>query len=64
MKILGYKGLNHIFAIKKLFGEIITSECKYNVKNNSIFITLIKRENKSWTQMAYKEDKVQLYLLS
>ena len=58
MKIRGYRNQNHILAIKKLYGEILPSDCKYILKNNSITITLIKKENKSWTQIHFKEDKV------
>jgi len=64
MKIRGYKSQNHIFAIKKLFAEIIPADCKYILKNNSITITLIKKENKSWSQIHFKEDKVKKYLFS
>lgn len=57
MRLRGYRNQNLIFSIKKLFGEIVPGESKYVLKNNSVTITLVKKENKSWTQLAFKEDK-------
>ena len=50
----GYNGQNYIFGIKKLFAEINPLESKYLLKNNYIYIILIKKDNKTWDQVAYK----------
>jgi len=54
MKLRGYKKQNLIFAIKKLCGEIVPKDCKFVHKNNSITITLTKKDNKSWAQLPFK----------
>lgn len=58
MRLKGYKNQNYIFSIKRLFAEIVPTESKYVLKNNSLTVVLIKKEDKSWSQMAYKEDKL------
>jgi calcyclin binding protein len=58
LRLRGYRGQNYIFSVKKLFAEIVTADSKYLLKNNSLTLVLVKRENKSWTQIAYKEDKL------
>ena len=60
MKLKGYNKLNHIFGIKKLCGEIKPAECKFLLKNNTIYLILIKKDTKSWDQIAFKESKVKL----
>jgi calcyclin binding protein len=57
MRLRGYKNQNYIFSIKRLFGEILPNDSKYVLKNNSIYITLVKKENKTWAQLPYKDDK-------
>jgi calcyclin binding protein len=57
-RLRGYRNQNLIFSIKRLFGEIIPSESKYLLKNNSLNLVLTKRENKSWSQVAFKEEKL------
>ena len=32
------------------------------LKNNAIYLVLVKKENKHWDQVAYKESKVSSYL--
>ena len=64
MKLRGYNGQNYLFAVKKLFAEINTTESKFLLKNNSIYIILIKKDNKAWDQIAWKENKVNLELFS
>lgn len=59
LKLRGYKGQNYIFSIKKLFAEIIPGDSKYILKNNSLNIVLVKRDNKSWSQISFKEDKLE-----
>lgn len=58
MRLNGYRQQNYIFAIKKLFGEIKSAESKFILKANEIRIILIKKENKNWDQIQFKEDKV------
>jgi hypothetical protein len=58
LRLRGYKGQNYIFAIKKLFADIITSDSKYTVKNNMVTLTLVKKDSKSWSQLPYKDEKV------
>ena len=43
VKIVDYKKVNYIFAIKKLAGAIDKDYCKYLVKKNSLVLTLIKK---------------------
>ena len=43
VKILDYKKINYIFAIKKLAGPVDKETCKYLVKKNSLVLTLIKK---------------------
>lgn len=43
MRLKGYKGQNHIFAIKRLFAEIKPEESKFVLKNNSVTLVLIKK---------------------
>lgn len=64
MKVKGYKGQNHIFAIKKLFAEINPEESKFVLKNNSISLILVKKEKKHWDQIQFKEDKVCIEVFS
>lgn len=60
MKIRDYKKGNFIFAIRKLCAPIEAETCTYLVKSNSICLTIIKKENKHWPQLQYKEDTVRL----
>ncbi len=60
MRLKGYNGFNHIFAIKRLFGEIKPEECKFLLKNNGITIIMKKKDNKNWDQIQFKEEKVVL----
>lgn len=60
MRLRGYKGQNHIFAIKKLFGEVKPEESKFVLKNNSLTLILVKKDKKNWDQVQFKEDKVPL----
>lgn len=64
LRLKGYKGTNYIFAIKKLCGEIVAGESKFVLKKNSLTIVLVKREGKSWGQLAWKEEKVWFFLCS
>ena len=54
VKILGYKGQNYSYAVRKLNGSIKPEECKYIIKNNNIVITLVKAESKHWDGLPYK----------
>lgn len=58
VRVLGYKGQNYTYAVRKLNGPIRPEECKYAVKNNNIIITLVKAESKHWDGLPYKENKV------
>jgi hypothetical protein len=60
MRLRGYNQTNYIFAIKKLCGEILTGDSKFVLKKNSLTITLVKRDTKSWAQLAWKDDKVDI----
>ena len=42
VKILGYKGHNYSYAVRRLNGPIRVEECKYSIKNNNIILTLVK----------------------
>ncbi|CAD8060429.1 unnamed protein product [Paramecium primaurelia] len=55
VKILNYKGINQRFGIKKTFDDLKDRECSIKTTNNSLIINLIKKENKHWDQLAYKE---------
>ena len=58
MKLRGYNGQNYLFGVKRLFADINQAESKYLLKNNAIYIILIKKDNKHWDQIAFKEGKV------
>ncbi|CAD8166229.1 unnamed protein product [Paramecium octaurelia] len=55
VKILNYKGINQRFGIKKTFDDLKDRECSVKTTNNSLVVNLIKKENKHWDQLAYKE---------
>ncbi|CAD8145634.1 unnamed protein product [Paramecium octaurelia] len=55
VKVKGFKGLNHRFSIKKTFDELKDKECSIKVTNNSIVISLIKKDQKNWDQLNFKE---------
>ncbi|CAD8158713.1 unnamed protein product [Paramecium pentaurelia] len=55
VKVKGYKGLNHRFSIKKTFDELKDKDCSIKVTNNSIVINLIKKDQKNWDQLNFKE---------
>lgn len=54
LRLRGYRGQNFIFSIKKLFAEIVPGDSKYLLKNNTLTLVLVKKDNKSWSQLAYK----------
>jgi calcyclin binding protein len=58
LRLKGYRGHNHIFSIKKLFAEIVPAESKFLLKNNTLTLVIIKKDNKSWSQLAFKEEKI------
>ncbi|CAD8070212.1 unnamed protein product [Paramecium sonneborni] len=58
VKIKGFKGLNQRFSIKKTFDELKDKECSIKVTNNSIVLNLIKKDQKNWEQLNYKEKLV------
>lgn len=64
MKLRGYNNQNLIFAIKALFADINPAESKFLIKNNSVYLILIKKENKNWDQIGFKENKVVLRVCS
>jgi hypothetical protein len=37
-----------------LAGDIDVAASKYVLKNNSLILNLIKKENKTWSQIAFK----------
>ena len=43
-------------------GEINPAECKFILKNNGVTIVIVKKDSKSWSQLAFKEDKVDMGL--
>ncbi|CAD8074762.1 unnamed protein product [Paramecium sonneborni] len=55
VKIKGFKGLNQRFSIKKTFDELKDKECSIKVTNNSIVLNLIKKDQKNWEQLNFKE---------
>ncbi|CAD8076179.1 unnamed protein product [Paramecium sonneborni] len=55
VKIQNYKGINQRFGIKKTFDDLKDRECSVKTTNNSLIINLIKKENKHWDQLAFKE---------
>lgn len=59
-RLRDYRKQNLLFSIKKLCGEIVPNDCKYLLKSNSLALVLIKKDSKSWAQLAYKEDSVNL----
>lgn len=54
VKIVGYKGQNYTYAIRKLNGPIKPEESKYAIKNNNIILTMVKAESKHWDGVHYK----------
>ncbi len=58
LRLKGYRGQNHIFSIKRLFAPIVPADSKFLLKNNTLTLVIVKKENKSWSQLAFKEDKI------
>lgn len=58
VRIRGYKKLDYIFAIKHLCGEVLPEQCKFILKTNTLTLVLVKKENKHWGQLPFKEEKV------
>ena len=58
VRLRDYRKQNLLFSVKKLCGEIVASDCKYLLKTNSLALVLYKKDSKSWSQLAYKEDSV------
>jgi calcyclin binding protein len=58
LRLKGYRGQNHIFSIKRLFAQIVPGESKFLLKNNTLTLVIVKKENKSWSQLAFKEEKI------
>jgi len=46
------------FGIKRLFGHVDPSKCKYTQKTNTLIIRLAKEKDGHWDQLAYKEGAV------
>lgn len=63
LKLRDYKKTNLIFAIKKLCAPIELETATYLVKKNTICLTMYKKENNHWPQLAYKEDAVILIII-
>ncbi|CAD8058503.1 unnamed protein product [Paramecium primaurelia] len=55
IKIKGYKGVNQRFSIRKTFDELKDKECSIKVTNNSVVINLIKKDQKHWDQLNFKD---------
>ena len=64
VRLRDYRKQNLLFSVKKLCGEIVASDCKYLLKSNSLALVLYKKDSKSWSQLAFKEDSVHLIQFS